>query len=228
MAKNLRQPGEWISSLWWMLIRKNFRADRNNNLDVWAAINTWNALVIYLFSFGSCTLCIPLCNTPPSQPPHTHSGVVLLQLWLCKLYFPESTARWFHYVLPKRCHKGKLKVKHRGEGLHSCFPAAVTYFSCRQLALATGFFCTPQQLRYTSEIPAADQFLAWQPEKSQTVCPHLQGQVMWREPPPPKSEYWPVKSGRFSELLVSDNHIASSAWFSQAFGQYLISPVLNF
>lgn len=50
------------------------------------------------------------------------------------------------------------------------FQLLLQYCSCRQLALATGF-CTPQQLRYTSEIPAADQFPAWQPGRVTLYAP---------------------------------------------------------
>ena len=219
-----------------MLIRRYFRTDRNNNLDVWAAISAWNAPVIYLFSFGSCTLCISLCT------PHIHT----LELCCCSC---DSANCISQNPLPggsiRFCQrdaiKGNWKWNTGGRVFIPVFQLLLQYFSCRQLALATGFFCTPQQLCYTSEIPA-DQFPVWRPEESeerssQAVPPRPQGHVLpqnskhkviWREPPPQKSEYWTVKRGHLSELLVSDNHIVSSAWFSQAFAHYLISPVLNF
>ena len=147
MAKNLRQPVEWISLLWWMLIRRYFRTDRNNNLDVWAAISAWNALVIYLFSFGSCTLCISLCI------PHIHT----LELCCCSC---DSANCISQNPLPggsiRFCQrdaiKGNWKWNTAGRVFIPVFQLLLQYFSCRQLALATGFFCTPQQLCYTSEI----------------------------------------------------------------------------
>lgn len=122
--------------------------------------------------------------------------------------------------------KGNWKWNTVGRVFIPVFQLLLQYCSCSWLwlpassALHSSFATL---LRYQQQISFRRD------SQGESHCaPHPQGQVMWREPPPQKSEYWPVKRGRFSELLVSDNHIASSAWFSQAFGQYLISPVLNF
>ena len=186
-------------------------------------------LAIYLFSFGSYTLHISLCNTPPSQPPRTHT----LELCCCSCDSAKCISRNPLASGPIRfCQRdaieGNWKWHTGGRVFIPVFQLLSQYFSCRQLSLATRFFCTQQQLCYTSETPAADQ---------RTVRPcslTLTAIAFLRRPStryvqgasPQRSEYWPVKSGPFSELLVSGNHFPSSLLSSQALGHDLISPVL--
>lgn len=218
-----------------MHIMEYFTADGSNNLDAWAA--TWNRLAIYLFSFGFYTLHISLGSTPPSQPPRTHP----LELCCCSCDSAECISQnplagGSIRFCQRDAIEGNWKWNMGGESsflFSSCCHSISAADSCLWLlasfALSSSFATL---LRHQQQISS--------PPGSQTTvrpCPltlkaisflrspstrYVEGASPWR------SEYWPVKSGPFSELLASGNYFPSSLLFSQALGHYLISPVLNF
>lgn len=130
-----------------------------------------------------CFLLAPALSVSPSAThlplnPHIHT----LELCCCSCDsancisqnpLPSGSIRFCQ----REAITGNWKWNTVGRVFIPVFQLLLQYCSCRQLALATGFFCTPQQLRYTSEIPAADQFPAWQPGKSQTVRPTLKARL---------------------------------------------------
>lgn len=137
--------------------------------------------IYWLFTYF---LLAPTLSISPSAAhlplsPHVHT------LWSCVVAAVtlQSVFPRIHWqVVPlgsaKGCHRGKLKMKHGGRVFIPVFRLLSQYFSCRQLSLLTSFFCTQQQLCYTSETPAADQLPPWQSENSQTLLSHPQGHFL--------------------------------------------------